>query len=28
MPHHIADGVRAILAGKTTHYVPVHEIQV
>jgi 2-oxoglutarate ferredoxin oxidoreductase subunit alpha len=28
MPHHIADGVRAILAGETSHYVPVHEIQV
>src|SRR5215468_6663960 len=28
MPHHIADGVKAILAGKTTQYVPVHEIQV
>jgi 2-oxoglutarate ferredoxin oxidoreductase subunit alpha len=28
MPHHIADGVRAILAGSTKHYVPVHEIQV
>jgi len=28
MPHHIADGVTAILAGSTTHYVPVHEIQV
>jgi 2-oxoglutarate ferredoxin oxidoreductase subunit alpha len=28
MPHHIVDGVRAILAGSTKHYVPVHEIQV
>ena len=28
MPHHIADGVKAILAGKTTQYVPVHEIHV
>jgi 2-oxoglutarate ferredoxin oxidoreductase subunit alpha len=28
MPHHIADGVRAILAGSTKVYVPVHEIQV
>ena len=28
MPHHIADGVTAILAGSTTRYVPVHEIQV
>ncbi len=28
MPHHIADGVRAILAGSTKLYVPVHEIQV
>jgi 2-oxoglutarate ferredoxin oxidoreductase subunit alpha len=28
MPHHIVDGVRAILAGTTTHYVPVHEIRV
>jgi 2-oxoglutarate ferredoxin oxidoreductase subunit alpha len=28
MPHHVADGVAAILAGSTTHYVPVHEIQV
>jgi len=28
MPHHIADGVRTILAGSTKHYVPVHEIQV
>jgi 2-oxoglutarate ferredoxin oxidoreductase subunit alpha len=28
MPHHIVDGVRAILAGSTTQYVPVHEIQV
>jgi 2-oxoglutarate/2-oxoacid ferredoxin oxidoreductase subunit alpha len=28
MPHHIAEGVKAILAGPTTLYVPVHEIQV
>jgi 2-oxoglutarate ferredoxin oxidoreductase subunit alpha len=28
MPHHIVDGVKAILAGSTTLYVPVHEIQV
>jgi 2-oxoglutarate ferredoxin oxidoreductase subunit alpha len=28
MPHHLVDGVTAILAGSTTHYVPVHEIQV
>jgi 2-oxoglutarate ferredoxin oxidoreductase subunit alpha len=28
MPHHILDGVRAILAGSTKLYVPVHEIQV
>jgi 2-oxoglutarate ferredoxin oxidoreductase subunit alpha len=28
MPHHIVDGVRAILAGATKPYVPVHEIQV
>jgi 2-oxoglutarate/2-oxoacid ferredoxin oxidoreductase subunit alpha len=28
MPHHIVDGVRAILAGSTRVYVPVHEIQV
>jgi 2-oxoglutarate ferredoxin oxidoreductase subunit alpha len=28
MPHHIVDGVRAILAGSTKLYVPVHEIQV
>jgi 2-oxoglutarate ferredoxin oxidoreductase subunit alpha len=28
MPHHIVDGVRAILAGSTKPYVPVHEIQV
>ena len=26
MPHHIVDGVLAQLAGKTDHYVPVHEI--
>jgi 2-oxoglutarate ferredoxin oxidoreductase subunit alpha len=28
MPHHIVDGVKAILAGSTTLYVPRHEIQV
>ncbi len=28
MPHHIVDGVRAILAGAVKQYVPVHEIQV
>jgi 2-oxoglutarate ferredoxin oxidoreductase subunit alpha len=28
MPHHIVDGVRAILAGSTKLYVPAHEIQV
>jgi 2-oxoglutarate ferredoxin oxidoreductase subunit alpha len=28
MPHHIADGVKAILAGSTKLHVPVHEIQV
>ncbi len=28
MPHHLVDGVKAILAGSKTHYVPVHEIQV
>jgi 2-oxoglutarate ferredoxin oxidoreductase subunit alpha len=28
MPHHIVDGVRAILAGSTKQYVPVHEVQV
>jgi 2-oxoglutarate ferredoxin oxidoreductase subunit alpha len=28
MPHHIVDGVRAVLAGSTTLHVPVHEIQV
>jgi 2-oxoglutarate ferredoxin oxidoreductase subunit alpha len=28
MPHHIADGVKAILAGTTQKYVPVHEIMV
>jgi 2-oxoglutarate ferredoxin oxidoreductase subunit alpha len=28
MPHHIVDGVRAILAGSTKQYVPAHEIQV
>jgi len=28
MPHHIVDGVKAILAGATEKYVPVHEIMV
>lgn len=28
MPHHIVDGVEAILAGRTDNYVPVHEIMV
>ncbi|MBI2361273.1 MAG: 2-oxoacid:acceptor oxidoreductase subunit alpha [Deltaproteobacteria bacterium] len=28
MPHHIVDGVKAILAGATRKYVPVHEIMV
>ncbi|MGH7302796.1 MAG: 2-oxoacid:acceptor oxidoreductase subunit alpha [Candidatus Rokuibacteriota bacterium] len=28
MPHHLADGVKAILMGSTKLYVPVHEIQV
>ena len=28
MPHHVVDGVTAILAGATKLYVPVHEIQV
>jgi len=28
MPHHIVDGVKAILAGTTQQYVPVHEIMV
>lgn len=28
MPHHIVNGVKAILAGKTQRYVPVHEIMV
>ena len=28
MPHHIVDGVTAILAGSTKQYVPAHEIQV
>jgi 2-oxoglutarate ferredoxin oxidoreductase subunit alpha len=28
MPHHIVDGVKAILAGKTKKYVPVHEVMV
>ena len=28
MPHHIVDGVKQILVGKTQQYVPVHEIMV
>src|SRR5207253_9773213 len=28
MPHHLVDGVRAILSDSTTLYVPVHELQV
>ena len=28
MPHHVVNGVEKILAGKTTRYVPVHEIRV
>ena len=28
MPHHIVDGVKAILANETTRYVPRHEILV
>src|SRR5439155_199293 len=28
LPHHVADGVKKILAGKTDKYVPVHEIRV
>jgi len=28
MPHHIVDGVKKILAGKSKQYVPVHEITV
>ncbi|MGH7796705.1 MAG: 2-oxoacid:acceptor oxidoreductase subunit alpha [Candidatus Binatia bacterium] len=28
MPHHIVDGVKAILAGRAQQYVPVHEIMV
>jgi len=28
MPHHLVEGVKAILAGSTKLYVPVHEIQV
>jgi 2-oxoglutarate/2-oxoacid ferredoxin oxidoreductase subunit alpha len=28
MPHHLVNGVEKILAGKTTRYVPVHEIRV
>jgi 2-oxoglutarate ferredoxin oxidoreductase subunit alpha len=28
MPHHIVDGVKAVLAGRTQQYVPVHEIMV
>ena len=27
-PHHLVDGVREVLAGKTRKYVPVHEIRV
>jgi 2-oxoglutarate ferredoxin oxidoreductase subunit alpha len=27
-PHHVTDGVKKILAGKTNKYVPVHEIRV
>src|SRR5712671_5039084 len=28
LPHHVVDGVRKVLAGKTKKYVPVHEIRV
>jgi 2-oxoglutarate ferredoxin oxidoreductase subunit alpha len=28
MPHHIVDGVQALLAGKTDRYVPDHEVMV
>lgn len=28
LPHHVTDGVKKILAGETTKYVPVHEIRV
>jgi 2-oxoglutarate ferredoxin oxidoreductase subunit alpha len=28
MPHHLVDGVKAVLAGSTRRYVPVHEIMV
>jgi 2-oxoglutarate ferredoxin oxidoreductase subunit alpha len=28
MPHHVVDGVKAILSGTTQKYVPVHEIMV
>jgi 2-oxoglutarate ferredoxin oxidoreductase subunit alpha len=28
LPHHIVDGVKEVLAGKTRKYVPVHEIRV
>src|SRR5712692_4910500 len=28
LPHHVVDGVREVLAGKTKKYVPVHEIRV
>jgi 2-oxoglutarate/2-oxoacid ferredoxin oxidoreductase subunit alpha len=28
MPHHIVNGVREQLAGKTKHYVPDHEVMV
>ena len=28
MPHHIVEGVKEQLAGKTDHFVPVHEVMV
>jgi len=28
LPHHLTDGVKNILAGRTTKYVPVHEVRV
>ncbi len=28
LPHHVADGVKQVLAGRTKRYVPVHEIRV
>lgn len=28
MPHHVADGVKAILSGETARYVPLHELEV